>query len=109
MCPAGGADTTRRAAYDAAALSCPLQFCAVSIKHIHIKDWKLESRIPLKKSSCLMGEGTVNWPEVLPALKEIGYMGYICDEYEKYWYPQHLPEPEVGMKANLDYCKQYLG
>ena len=78
------------------------------IKHIHIKDWKLESRLPLKKTSCLMGEGTVNWPEVLPALREIGYMGYICDEYEKYWYPTHLPEPEVGMKANLDYCRQYL-
>lgn len=78
------------------------------IRHIHIKDWKLESRIPLKKSSCLMGEGTVNWPEVLTTLKEIGYTGFICDEYEKYWYPQQLPDPEIGMKANLEYCKKYL-
>lgn len=79
------------------------------LKHIHIKDWVLASRTPLAKTSCLMGEGTVNWPEVLTALKEVGYTGYISDEYEKYWYPQHLPEPEVGMKHDLDYCKKYLG
>ena len=68
------------------------------IFHVHIKDWKLESRIPLKKKSCLMGEGTVRWPEALQALREVGYTGYVSDEYEKYWYPQELPEPEIGMK-----------
>ncbi len=78
------------------------------IFHVHIKDWKLETRTPLKKSSCLMGEGTVRWPEALAALKEIGYTGYVSDEYEKYWYPQELPEPEVGMKHNLEYVKQRL-
>ncbi|MBQ7649731.1 MAG: hypothetical protein IJS15_02165, partial [Victivallales bacterium] len=74
----------------------------------HIKDWTLESRIPLKKTSCLMGEGTVRWPEALKALKEIGYTGYVSDEYEKYWYPDDLPEPEIGMKHNLDYVKKHL-
>ena len=91
-----GADAVRRA--------------AKYIKHVHIKDWKLESaRQPLKKTSCLMGEGTINWPEVLTALKEVGYVGYVSDEYEKYWYPAELPEPEIGMKHNLEYCKKYLG
>ena len=78
------------------------------IFHVHIKDWKLESRIPLKKQSCLMGEGTVRWEEALKALREIGYTGYVSDEYEKYWYPQELPEPEVGMKHNLDYARKFL-
>ena len=78
------------------------------IKYVHIKDWKLESRLPLKKTSCLMGEGTVNWSEVLTALKEVGYTGYISNEYEKYWHPDDLPEPETGMKHDLNYCKQYL-
>ncbi len=73
--------------------------------HVHIKDWKLEDRCPPKKRSCLMGEGTVLWEEVLATLKEIGYTGWITDEYEKYWYPEDLPEPEIGMKHNLDYVK----
>ncbi len=81
---------------------------ACHISHVHIKDWKLESRIPLKKKSCLMGEGTVCWEEALKALREIGYTGYVSDEYEKYWYPQELPEPEIGMKHNLEYAKKLL-
>ena len=39
------------------------------ISHIHIKDWKLETRMPLVKKSCLMGEGTVDWDAVLPAIR----------------------------------------
>ena len=78
------------------------------IFHVHIKDWKLESRIPLKKKSCLMGEGTVRWPEALQALREVGYTGYVSDEYEKYWYPQELPEPEIGMRHNLEYARKFL-
>jgi len=78
------------------------------IFHVHIKDWKLENRLPIQKQSCLMGEGTVAWKEVFAELKRIGYTGYISDEYEKYWYPKELPEPEVGMKHNLEYAKAHL-
>ncbi len=75
------------------------------IRHCHIKDWKLESKTPLKKQSCLMGEGTVAWEPVLTELKKTGYNGYISDEYEKFWYPDELPEPEIGMKHNLQWIK----
>ena len=68
----------------------------------------LESRLPIKKKSCLMGEGTVRWEEALAALRDIGYTGWVSDEYEKYWYPEDLPEPEIGMKHNLDYVKARL-
>ena len=78
------------------------------IFHVHVKDWKLESRLPLKKTSCLMGEGTVAWEEVLQELKRIGYTGYVSDEYEKYWYPKFLPDPEIGMKHNLEFVKSKL-
>ncbi|MBE6931210.1 MAG: sugar phosphate isomerase/epimerase [Ruminococcaceae bacterium] len=78
------------------------------IFHVHIKDWQLSSRTPLTKRSCLMGEGTVAWEEVLAELKRVGYTGYVCDEYEKYWYPDELPEPEIGMKHNLEYVKERL-
>lgn len=79
------------------------------ISHVHIKDWKLENRFPIKKTSCLMGEGTVAWKEVIPALKEIGYTGYVSDEYEKYWYPEDLPDPEIGMAHNFAFCRKHLG
>ena len=79
------------------------------IFHVHIKDWKLHNRFPAQKNSCLMGDGTVAWREVLPELKAVGYRGYISDEYEYYWYPEDLPVPEIGMKHNLEYCKKILG
>lgn len=79
-----------------------------NIFHCHVKDWILESRLPLKKKSCLMGKGTVAWKEVLTELVKRGYNGYISDEYEKFWYPQELPEPEIGMKHNLEWMKDII-
>lgn len=76
------------------------------IFHCHVKDWQLSSRTPLVKKSCLLGEGTVAWREVLGELKRSGYAGYITDEYEKYWYPEELPDPEVGMKRNLEWLRK---
>ncbi len=78
------------------------------IFHVHVKDWQLESRLPIKKRSCLMGEGSVKWEEVFGALKATGYTGYVSDEYEKYWYPDELPESDVGMKHNLEYARKHL-
>ena len=78
------------------------------IFHVHFKDWVCENRFPLKKRACLMGEGTVRWPEVLTALREIGYTGYLCDEYERYWHPEELPAPEIGMKHDLEYVKKFF-
>ena len=76
--------------------------------HCHVKDWTLESSFPLKKRSCLMGKGTVAWEEVLKELVKVGYNGYVSDEYEKYWYPEDLPEPELGMKHNLEWMKNII-
>lgn len=76
------------------------------IFHCHIKDWNLISRYPVKKQSCLMGEGTIDWKTMLKELKKAGYNGYLTDEYEKFWYPDDLPEPEIGMKHNLSYVKR---
>jgi len=78
------------------------------IRHVHIKDWTMTSRVPLVKRSQLMGQGTVDWIPVLQELQKIGYSGYVCDEYEKHWYPEELPEPEIGMKHNLEFVKSHL-
>ncbi|GEM_PF-1402315 len=78
------------------------------IVHCHVKDWTLEQRFPIKKKSCLMGKGTVRWAETLTALKEVGYTGYVSDEYEKYWYPKELPSTEDGMGHNLNFVKSFV-
>ncbi len=78
------------------------------ISHVHIKDWKLKCRRPADKTSCLMSEGSLDWPDVLDELKRVGYRGWVSDEYEYYWYPDDLPVPEIGMKHNLEYVKNYL-
>ena len=86
-----------------------VRLAAPYLKHVHIKDWTLETRTPLKKCSALMGKGTVDWKPVLAELGKIGYDGYICDEYEKYWYPEELPSTEEGMSHNLNFVRENLG
>ncbi|RLD13507.1 MAG: hypothetical protein DRI28_05765 [Caldiserica bacterium] len=78
------------------------------IYHCHIKDWKIFSKKPLQKKACLMGEGDIQWKEVIKELKNIGYIGYISDEYEKFWSPHELPDAKEGMKHNLKWVKNIL-
>jgi sugar phosphate isomerase/epimerase len=84
-----------------------IEMCAPMIFHCHYKDWIIDGPMG-KRTSCLMGEGTVPWPEIFAALRLAGYDGSLCDEYEKYWHMEDLPEPERGMKKNLDYVKKLV-
>ncbi len=79
--------------------------CAPYILHCHVKDWSYERGDPERRRSRLMGEGEVDWPVALAALKRSGYDGFLSDEYEKYWY-DHLPEPEVGMRHNAEVIRR---
>lgn len=79
--------------------------CGPYIRHCHTKDWTYEDGDRNKRRSALMGQGHVDWPQALAAIKRTGYSGYVSDEYEKYWY-DHLPEPQIGMKHNLDYVRR---
>jgi len=81
-----------------------IKLCAPYIRHCHIKDWTYEEGDRDKRRSALMGEGAVDWEPAIEALKQTGYSGYVSDEYEKYWY-DHLPEPNVGMKHNVEYVR----
>jgi sugar phosphate isomerase/epimerase len=64
--------------------------------HVHVKDlaWRGEEHqaVPL-------GQGEINWPLIFAHLLQVGYQGFLSDEYEKLWRP-HLPEPEEAMPAN---------
>lgn len=54
------------------------------IKRIHLKDFKLS--VGNINGFCDLLEGDVNWPEVIKALKEIGYDSYLTAELGPYKY-----------------------
>ncbi|MCD6408161.1 sugar phosphate isomerase/epimerase [bacterium] len=59
------------------------------IKRIHLKDFKLS--VGNINGFCNLLEGDVNWPEVIKALKEIGYDSYLTAEYGPYkYYPETI-------------------
>ena len=60
------------------------------IKRIHLKDFKLS--IGNINGFCDLLEGDVNWPEVIKALKEIGYDSYLTAELGPY---KHYPETKI--------------
>jgi len=71
------------------------------IRHCHVKNWTVASRDPIAKKSALLDQGDIRWEEAVGAILKSGYDGWMCDEYEKFWYPEELPEPGIGMKHNL--------
>lgn len=59
------------------------------IKRIHLKDFKLV--VGNINGFCNLLEGDVNWPEVIKALKEVGYDSYLTAELGPYrYYPEVL-------------------
>jgi len=78
------------------------------VLHCHVKDWAIADRAEMDKKSSLMGEGDVPWAEFLPLVAESGFVGYMVDEYEKYWY-DHLPEASIGMRRNLEFVRRMVG
>ena len=87
-----------------------VNLCAPYLRHVHYKDWLIDWNLEGgdQRKARLMGEGSVPWPEVFAALEEVGYDGWITDEYEKYWHPE-LPEPGEGMRRNLAYVRKLRG
>ena len=86
-----------------------VKLCAPYLRYVHYKDWLIDwdKGDTEQRQARLMGEGSVPWPEVFAALREVGYDGWITDEYEKYWHPA-LPEPADGMARNLAYVQSLL-
>ncbi|MGH7142786.1 MAG: sugar phosphate isomerase/epimerase family protein [Planctomycetota bacterium] len=80
--------------------------CAKWIRHVHVKDCVVQE--PEHRAVArLLGEGTIDLPALIAALRGIGYQGLLCDEYEKFWQPD-LPDPETGMTHNAAYLRHAL-
>ncbi|GAB4473220.1 MAG: hypothetical protein Kow00124_11980 [Anaerolineae bacterium] len=101
-------------------VAIPLQ--AAWIRHVHVKDLifidptrpftadavarvKAEDRAIRSR---VVGEGILEWPNILKALRAVGYDGYLSLEYEYRWHPQDLPEPAVGFRAGGEAVRRIL-
>lgn len=71
--------------------------------HVHIKDSCSYSRENF--DIALPGEGTVPIPKAISLLKEIGYDGFLCFEWEKHWHPE-IPDADVSLPRYVDYMKR---
>ncbi len=76
------------------------------VVHVHAKDvrWDEEGNA----HATLLGEGELDWCQIINRLKTIGYEGYISDEYEKFWHPEAFPEPEIGMRRNAELLRRCI-
>jgi len=75
-----------------------IDLLAAWIVHVHAKDVRFDA--DGTRHTVMLGEGELDWCAIVAELAAIGYDGYISDEYEKFWHPEELPEPEVGMARN---------
>ncbi len=83
-----------------------VEMLAPWIVHVHAKDCARED--DGGTHTTLIGEGEMDWCEIIERLNGIGYDGWISDEYEKFWHPERLPDPEVGMKHNADALRRCI-
>lgn len=82
-----------------------LEMLGPHVIHVHAKNVRFGA--DGSHETVLLDEGELDWCEIVGGLAEIGYEGYISDEYEKFWKPE-LPEPEVGMRRNAEVLRECL-
>ncbi len=76
------------------------------IVHVHAKNVRFGA--DGSRHTVLLNEGELDWCAIVAGLAAIGYEAYISDEFEKFWHPEELPEPEVGMARNRDVLRECL-
>jgi len=74
------------------------------IRHTHLKD---SAPAGPERKYVLTGKGDVPVGRQVTALREIGYKGYYCFEWEKMWHPDIL-EPEVAFPDYVRVVSGYL-
>jgi len=76
------------------------------ICYTHVKDSQIDEDGSLRM--CGTGAGTIPLKEIVDALKQGGYDGYLTLEWEKMWHME-LAEPEVAFPQYLAKMKELVG
>ena len=82
-----------------------LKLLAPHVVSVHCKDAHAPDRKGLLGSECLLGDGEVNLPALIEALKEIGYRGALCIEREEVDQDKRLDD----IKTAIVRLKQWTG
>ena len=92
------------------------------IRHVHVKDlvfvkpeaaFRASAVATVDKSernvrSRVVGDGILDWKDIISRLAGNGYDGYLSLEYEYRWHPQDLPRPEDGIGRSVTAVRRYL-
>lgn len=92
------------------------------IGHVHVKDLEfIDASRPLRTGavasiaaadrihhSRMVGDGILNWPDILAQVLATGYNETFSLEYEYRWNPQDLPAPEVGFPESARRLRDML-
>ena len=58
--------------------------------------------------SRVVGDGVLDWTDILRRLREVGYDGYLSLEYEYRWHPDDLPDPAEGFARSARALRDIL-
>jgi fatty-acyl-CoA synthase len=75
--------------------------------HVHVKDGRRPADGGPNWELTLLGEGQVPMPDILAALRALGYTGWLSVEWEKKWHPD-LAEPEIALPQHAEKLREYL-
>ena len=88
-----------------------LRIVAPSVRHAHAKDWalvtdneaRLHSRAGKGYIGAVVGEGVLDYPAIIAALRAMDYQGYLAFEYEG-------PDDPVAMtRQGMGYLRGVMG
>lgn len=99
-----------------------VQLQAALIGHVHAKDLVFVDRDrPFSASavanvtgeqrsvrSRVIGDGELDWADIMTRLLATGYAGAVSLEYEYRWHPQDLPEPAEGFRRGAEALRRIL-
>jgi len=71
-----------------------------NVSHIDEAERTVHSRVP--------GDGILDWPGILKALRGVGYDGWLSLEYERRWQQIDLPDASVGMPRGAQFIRGIL-
>lgn len=92
------------------------------VRYVHVKDLKFkEGSIEFVSDEVshpkeedrnvitrIVGEGSIDWPDILQMMYDRGYDGWLSLEYERRWHPDDIPDASIGMKKSAENLREYF-